>query len=66
MRRGVERDGEAFRPHWERWARQEEAMFDAERTKERARLIVDGAPEIPHDPEREFVGRFAGGFAAEG
>ncbi len=59
MRRGVERDGEAFRPHWERWARQEEAMFEAERTKERADLFVDGSPETPHDPEREFVGGFA-------
>jgi hypothetical protein len=59
MRRGIERDGEAFRPHWERWARQENAMFRAERTRERADLVVDGSPEITHDPEREFVRRFA-------
>lgn len=59
MKRGVERDGEAFRPHWERWAKQEEAMFRAERTRFRADLIVDGSPEETHDPEREFVGRFA-------
>ncbi|MGH3089884.1 MAG: uridine kinase, partial [Rubrobacteraceae bacterium] len=56
MRRGIERDGEAFRPHWEMWARQEEAMFAEERTRERADLLVDGSPIVPHDPEREFVG----------
>ncbi|CAN5607493.1 MAG: hypothetical protein M3494_12200 [Actinomycetota bacterium] len=59
MRRGIERDGEAFRPHWERWARQEEAIFGANRTRERAGLVVEGAPDVPHAPEREFVGRFA-------
>lgn len=42
MRRGVERDGEAYRPHWERWARQEQALFAAEGTQDRADVIVDG------------------------
>lgn len=55
MRRGIERDGEAFRPHWERWAEQEESLFAAERTRERADLLVDGSPETVHDPGREFV-----------
>jgi uridine kinase len=40
MSRGIERDGEAFRPHWERWAAQERALFAADRTRERADLIV--------------------------
>jgi len=26
-RRGLDRDGEAFAPHWERWAAQEDALF---------------------------------------
>ena len=42
MRRGLERDGEAFAPHWERWARDEQDLFARERTRERARLRVDG------------------------
>jgi uridine kinase len=40
--RGIARDGEAYRPHWERWARQEEAMFAAEGTRGRADVIIDG------------------------
>lgn len=55
MRRGLERDGESFRPHWERWARQEAAMFASDRTRRRADLLVDGDPDTAHDPLREFV-----------
>lgn len=40
MTRGIERDGEAFRPHWQRWAAQERALFDADGTRGRADLIV--------------------------
>lgn len=40
MSRGIERDGEAYRPHWERWAAQEQALFTADGTRERADLIV--------------------------
>lgn len=53
--RGLERDGSAYRPHWERWARQEAVLFAQERTRDRADLLVDGAPTAPHDPEEEFV-----------
>jgi chloramphenicol 3-O-phosphotransferase len=42
FRRGIARDGEAYRPHWERWAAQEDAHFAAEGTRERADVIVDG------------------------
>ena len=28
-RRAIDRDGEMYRPHWERWAAQEEALFAA-------------------------------------
>ena len=43
FRRGMERDGEAYRPYWERWARQEDAHFAAEDTRRRADVVVDGS-----------------------
>ncbi|MBV9830546.1 MAG: 4-amino-4-deoxy-L-arabinose transferase [Marmoricola sp.] len=46
LRRGLERDGDAFAPHWEQWARDEEALFERERTRERADLVVDGTVPI--------------------
>lgn len=42
MRRGLERDGDAFAPHWEAWARAEQEHFARHRTRERADLVVDG------------------------
>jgi uridine kinase len=39
--RGITRDGEAYRPHWERWARQEDALFAADRTRDRADVVLD-------------------------
>ncbi len=42
LRRGIDRDGEAFAPHWEQWARDETELFTRERTRERADVIVDG------------------------
>ncbi|WP_151524689.1 NUDIX domain-containing protein [Serinicoccus kebangsaanensis] len=44
MRRGIARDGEAFRPHWERWAVQEAELFAADGTRGRADLVVDTTP----------------------
>ena len=55
FRRGIARDGETYRPHWERWARQEAAHFATEATACRADVRVDGAPSSPHDPARELV-----------
>ena len=40
MARGIERDGEMFRPHWQRWAAQERELFTEDRTRERADLVV--------------------------
>jgi uridine kinase len=54
-RRGMERDGEAFRPYWDSWAAAEDVHFARERTKERADLIVDGAPTLSYDEETELV-----------
>lgn len=52
--RGIERDGEAYRPHWERWAKQEDAHFATEGTRSRADVRVDtatsGAWRVP-DPD---------------
>ncbi|GGK68589.1 adenylate kinase [Sphaerisporangium melleum] len=39
--RALGRDGEMYRPHWERWARQERAYFAADRVRERADLVID-------------------------
>jgi uridine kinase len=55
FRRGIARDGETYRPHWERWAGQEAAHFAAEATACRADVRVDGAPTPPHDPAEELV-----------
>jgi hypothetical protein len=41
FRRGIERDGESYLPHWQRWAAQEEALFALDRTRHRADLIMD-------------------------
>ena len=55
LRRGLERDGETYRPHWERWASQEAAHFAADGTRNRADLRVDGAPDVEHDPATEII-----------
>lgn len=41
MRRGIERDGDDFAPHWEAWARAETEHFEQHRTRDRADLVVD-------------------------
>jgi len=38
--RALARDGEGYRPHWERWAAQERALFAAEGTAARADVLV--------------------------
>ncbi|HEU4676488.1 MAG TPA: uridine kinase [Motilibacteraceae bacterium] len=55
MERGIARDGEAYRPHWERWARQEDELYRTQRTRERADVRVDGAPQVPYDEASEYV-----------
>ena len=42
LRRGVARDGEALRGHWERWQDVEAAHLGTARTVERADVVVDG------------------------
>jgi uridine kinase len=43
LRRGIERDGDAFAPHWEQWGRDEAELFAREGTRERADVRLDGA-----------------------
>ncbi|TPX02093.1 ATP-binding protein [Schumannella luteola] len=42
-RRALARDGDAYAPHWERWAAQEEAFAAAEGSRELADLELSGA-----------------------
>ena len=47
MHRGLERDGEAFAPHWTAWAEAEARHFAEQRTRERADVVVDGTGAAP-------------------
>jgi uridine kinase len=38
--RALDRDGAAFAPYWDRWAAQEDAMIDRDRTPERADIVI--------------------------
>lgn len=55
LARGLDRDGEARRAQWESWMAAEDAFFAADGARDRADLVVDAAPSIAHDPEREIV-----------
>jgi hypothetical protein len=56
LARGLARDGEALRPEWLRWMADEDVHYAADGTAERADVLVDGAPTVPHDPDTEYVG----------
>lgn len=51
LARGIARDGEALRGEWERWRAVEDAHFAADRTRDRADLLVDGAPGESPGPD---------------
>lgn len=38
--RALDRDGDTFAPHWDRWAAQEDAMLALERTPARADFVI--------------------------
>jgi len=40
--RAIDRDGDSYRDHWERWAAQEEVHYAREGTRERCTHVVDG------------------------
>ncbi len=46
LARGVQRDGEAMRPQWLAWMAAERRHFAAERTRERADVLVDGCASM--------------------
>ena len=41
-RRALDRDGDLFEPHWDRWAQQEREFIDREHPESLADVIVDG------------------------
>ncbi|NAZ81277.1 hypothetical protein GTR02_05555 [Kineococcus sp. R8] len=45
--RGMARDGETYRPHWRRWAAQEEVLFAREETRARADVRFRSDPPGP-------------------
>lgn len=55
LARGIERDGPELLPEWQTWQQQESGHFAEDRTRDRADLVVDGAPVLPHDPAQEYV-----------
>ncbi|WP_442933562.1 uridine kinase family protein [Micromonospora sp. CPCC 206060] len=53
--RALARDGAEVAAALVRWRRNERAHFTTEATRRHADLVVDGAPELPHDPGRCYV-----------
>lgn len=52
LERGLARDGEAARAHWERWMLDEAAHFVRERTRERADVRLDAHGRLEPDDDR--------------
>ena len=42
MARGFARDGAGVTDHWRQWAEDEQALFQGQRTRERADVVLDG------------------------
>nr|WP_231921994.1 hypothetical protein [Micromonospora krabiensis] len=55
LARAVDRDGPAILPELRRWHAGEAAHFAADGTAERADLVIDGAPGLPHDRTRYYA-----------
>ena len=57
--RGLERDGAAVAAHWDRFVRDETALFAREDTRDRADLVLDGGPvgRRGGEPTRVWQGR---------
>lgn len=47
LRRGLERDGESMRGHWERWQVSEAAYFSREGVRADADVVIDGTVPVP-------------------
>lgn len=55
LRRGLDRSGDETLHYLHAWKRAEDAHFAADRTRERADVLVLGAPAIPFDPATQVV-----------
>ena len=55
LRRGIERDGALRHVQWQTWMAAEDAHYAIDHASERADLVVDGEPAIPHDPNECFL-----------
>lgn len=55
LARGIARDGETMQTQWDAWMAEEDKHYATDHSRERADVIVDGAPSLTHDPETEFV-----------
>ena len=53
--RGLERDGPDGRDFWFEWQAAEDPFLEADKPWDRARIIIDGAPSLEHDPETQCV-----------
>jgi hypothetical protein len=50
-----------MRTQWEEWMAEEDAHFASDRARDRANIVVDGAPSIPHDPEEALIANVCSG-----
>ncbi|WP_089158299.1 uridine kinase family protein [Micromonospora sp. NBS 11-29] len=57
LERALARDGAQILPELRRWHAGERAHFATDGTAAAVDLVVDGAPDLPHDPERYYVRR---------
>jgi uridine kinase len=55
LQRGLARDGDYWHDHWVDWREMEAEFFATDGTRDRADLLVDGAPGVPYDPETQVV-----------
>jgi uridine kinase len=55
LRRGLERDGQGALQFWLEWMASEDAYIQAQDPAGRADIVVDGAPNLPHDSELSFI-----------
>ncbi|WP_348651309.1 hypothetical protein [Micromonospora sp. WMMD1128] len=55
LSRALARDGARILPELRRWHAGERAHFAADGTRAAVDLVVDGAPDVPHDPDRYYV-----------
>ena len=53
--RGLERDGPDGHDFWFEWQASERPFLEHDKPWDRAKLIVDGAPVLEHNPETQFV-----------